>query len=111
MNNKRAFAVFHFALTALFSVAAFMAIPGYRIWSLGSVVNLAVALMLVATNAQRKLLCCSFLFSGLAGFGVSHLTLPSGHIREDGILLMVLMLGVMFFVAYDLYRSQVEAAT
>jgi hypothetical protein len=30
--------------------------------------------------------------------------------REEGILVLALLLGVMFFIAYDLYRSQIEAA-
>jgi zinc transporter ZupT len=110
MKNRRAFAVFHFALTALFSVTAFMALPGYRIWVLASTANLGVALLLVSTKAQRKLLCCSFFVSGLAGLGASHLTWPSGRMREEGILVLALLLGVMFFIAYDLYRSQIEAA-
>ena len=110
MQNQREFWVFHFSLTALFSVAAFMALRDYRIWALGSAANLLIALVLVATNAQRKLLCWSFAASGLSGLALSYLRLPSGQIREEGILLFVLLLGVLTFIAYDIYRSQRDAA-
>ncbi|WP_166213146.1 hypothetical protein [Cognatiluteimonas telluris] len=110
MNNSRAFAVFHFALTALLSVAAFMFLPGYRIWSLASLANLLVACCLVATWTQRKILCGGFATAAIVGLAASSLTLPSGAVREEGILLFVLAFIAMPFVAYSVYRSQLEAA-
>ena len=92
------------------SVAAFMFLPGYRIWSLTSLANLIIACCLVATWAQRKVLCGSFVAAAVVGWVASCLTLPSGNVSEEGFLLLLLGLISAIFVAYSIYLLQQEAA-
>jgi hypothetical protein len=110
MKSQRPLAAFHFSLTALFSVVACMAIPGYRIWALGSVANLALACWIITTSAQRKLLCGSFVGATVLAAAASYFREPSGRMFDLGVLVLVLLLVVAGFIAYSVYAAETDAA-
>lgn len=110
MKNPGSRAAFHFTLTALYSAIAFMAIPGYRIWVVVSIVNLGIAYWAVCTTRLRKLICVSFIAAVAVSGAAGALRRPSGQMYDLAVLILVVSLVAATFVAYTVYVERSQAA-
>ncbi|MEG3158222.1 hypothetical protein ACKVMH_10090 [Lysobacter zhanggongensis] len=89
LSKPKVLALLYIVMVTLSCVFAFLAIPEFNYWALGTVPALAFALRLLRQRQNRMLLVASYALLGIGGLAVGHFYL--GSTGAEGRIVMFLV--------------------